>query len=231
MSLSIIQPGKLGFPEVSDTLLLFFNLRHFHIFRELVKGGRIRSFGPSKRFQWERVSGPVTVLGGMIGAPLAVLIAEAACAAGGRRFYSFGTTGWIGTEIRDIGTLIVPEKGCDETGMIKDYGGSHQEVMFDRYWDTAMVSGIVSVNSFFRLTPSNIDRYRRRNLALIDMEAVPLQFVLNSLGSWYSPLLLISDKVEGNDHWVYDPRSRALAAGLEKGLNLLSTKLAGADPL
>ncbi|MCP4752458.1 MAG: nucleoside phosphorylase [Proteobacteria bacterium] len=219
----IIKPSMFNLPKLTEKIILFFSLRHFYLFRELVGGSKVKSFGPSKRFTWELNKVPVTAVGGMIGAPLAAIAVENAAASGGRRFFSFGSAGWIGENEREIGELTIPENGMDETGISENYGSDTIFTSFDRRHDVTPCSGIVSVNSFYRLTVEKVKAYRSRQVELIDMEASPLNYVVSCLDGTYCPLFIISDRVESGFQWQNGSESAAFERGLEKGLKLLTS--------
>lgn len=209
-------------PGLTKKTVLFFNLRHFMLFHRKVNGSKIKSFGPAKRFQWENDSKKITALGGMIGAPLAVLVSEMAMASGAEVIYSYGSAGSVGAEPLEIGQLIFPLKGYDETGICNDYKAPEPIQKFASHFDVQSCEAITSVNSFFRLTKSNIDRYRKSNIQLIDMEAAPLNWVVNRLGNRYHPLFVVSDRVTSALEWENGGDSDGFKTGFELGLNLLA---------
>ena len=145
MNEAIINPAMFKLPKLEKDIILFFILKHFYMFQELVAGSKIKSYGPAKRFSFEHKGKLHSVLGGMIGAPLAVINVENAIASGGRNFSSFGTAGWIGETQREIGSLVVPEKGMDETGIIRDYEGADDLTSFNPKPGLPTCNGIVTV--------------------------------------------------------------------------------------
>ncbi len=221
MTDSLIRPEMFTLPSLTKKIVLFFNLRHFMLFHRIVDGSRIKSFGPAKRFQWENDSEKVTALGGMIGSPLAVLVSEMAMASGAEVIFSYGSAGSVGEEPLEIGELISPLKGYDETGICNDYKAPQPIQKFTSFFDVKSCEAITSVNSFFRLTRSNIERYQKSNIQLIDMEAAPLNWVINRLGNRYHPLFVISDRVTAGLEWENGGDSDGFQTGFELGLNLL----------
>ncbi len=208
-------------PTVQQDGILFFILQHFYMFHKLVNGSKIKSYGPAKKFTFEKNDRKTTVLGGMIGAPLAVLIAENAMASGMKHLKSFGTAGWLSDKNQEIGTLVNPKKGKDETGMVKDYAGQSDYTTFECRPGITTCTGIVSVNSFFRLTINKVKQYQEQQIEAIDMEAVPLNHVISCYGGTYQPLFVISDKVSKDFEWENGSRSDQFLKGLEEGLNIL----------
>ncbi|MBT4092197.1 MAG: hypothetical protein HOE30_27220 [Deltaproteobacteria bacterium] len=222
MTDSIIQPDMFKLPGLTKEIVLFFNLQHFMFFHRRVIGSKIKSFGPAKRFHWENGPKKITALGGMIGAPLAVLIAEFAMASGAEVIYSFGSAGSTGEEQLEIGELISPLNGYDETGICADYEASNPVQKFTPYFDVKTCHAITSVNSFFRLTRPNINRYRASQIQLIEMEASPLNCVINRLGNRYHPLFVISDRVTPALEWENGGDTDEFKSGFELGLDLLT---------
>ncbi len=219
----LINPSMFKLPTLEKNGILFFILQHFYMFHKLVGGSKIKSYGPAKRFWFEKDGKKITVLGGMIGAPLAVIIAENAMASGMKTLKSFGTAGWVGSEDRAIGSLVNPVKGKDETGMIKDYAGQSNNTTFDCRPEISVCKNIVTVNSFFRLTVDKVKQYRKEQIEIIDMEAVPLNHVVTCSGRTYQPLFVISDKVDKDFNWKNGSKSDQFFKGLEEGLNLLAS--------
>jgi len=209
-------------PRLTEEIVLFFNMQHFMRFHQRVNGSKIKSFGPAKRFQWESDSKKVTALGGMIGAPLAVLISEMAMASGAEVIYSYGSAGSVAEEPLEIGELIFPLRGYDETGICNDYEAPEPIQTFTSFFNVRSCEAINSVNSFFRLTGSNIDRYRSSKIQLIDMEAAPLNWVINRLGNKYHPLLVVSDRVTPALEWENGGDTDGFKTGFELGLELLT---------
>jgi hypothetical protein len=140
---------------------------------------------------------------------------------GGKAFKSFGTAGYIGTGKIDIGEVHRPATGWDETGMIRDYGGQDKLTAFNYPDLHPTCRGIVSVNSFYRLTPDNLARYRRQEIDIIDMEAAPLNHVITGKGATFQPLFVISDKINPDLSWHYQNKSERLDTGIEIGLHQL----------
>ncbi len=223
MSKSIIRPSMFQLPKLSEKIVLFFSLPHFYMFHEMVKGSKIRSFGPSKRFFWKRSGVETTILGGTIGAALAVITVENAVAAGGRHFSSFGSAGWVGENQREIGELIIPNTGIDETGIGRDYGAENATTSFNCRHGVSTCAGIVSVNSFYRLTIEKVITYRARQTELIDMEASPLNHVISHLGGEYFPLFIVSDQVGTDFKWQNGFGSEQFKQGLKKGMSLMAS--------
>lgn len=223
MTESIIQPEMFALPELTKEIVLIFNFHHFKIFHRRVDGSKIKSFGPVRQFHWENGSKKVTALGGMIGAPLAVLVTEIAMVSGAEVIYSFGSAGSTGEAPLEIGELITPENGYDETGICSDYEALSPIQNFNPYFDVKSCQAINSVNSFFRLTRLNIKRYRKLKIQLIDMEASPLNCVINRLGNRYHPLFVISDRVTPDLKWENGGQSDQFKTGFELGLDLIAS--------
>jgi len=220
-SISIITPSRFSLPALAEDVFLFFMQHHFHLFREIIHGGKVSSFGPAKRFSFTRDGKDYSVLGGFIGAPLAVIVAEHAVVSGGRRFKSFGTAGAIGSKPFEIGQIHRPAKGVDYTGIIKDYGGEKEITDFVYSGHRATCRSIVSVNAFYRLTPENLQRYRNQSADLIDMEAAPLNYVIKRRGASLQPLFVVSDRVEEDMSWHYEHNTSGLNQGITAALHQL----------
>lgn len=222
MNESVIQPGMFKLPGLTKEIIIFFNLQHFMMFHKRVDGSRIKSFGPARRYQWEGRSGLMTALGGMIGAPLAVMIAEMAMVSGTEKIYAFGSAGSTGAEKFKIGEAVVPGITYDETGICRDYEQPESYQPLSSFFDVRRCRAIVSVNSFFRLTRPNLERYRTSNIQLIDMEAAPLNCVLNQRNKRFQPLFVVSDQVSDSLEWQNGGGSDAFRQGLEIGLDLMA---------
>lgn len=219
--ISLIQPEMFDLPELTQTVLLFFNLGHFKRFHARVDGGGIRNFGPARQFQYNGATAEITVLGGMIGAPLAAIVTEMALAAGAETIYAFGSAGSTGRTALVPGELVIPQIGYDETGMCRDYEDRSDFQTIKPCFDVRPCRAIVTVNSFFRLTPLKVESYRKANIELIDMEAAPLNCIVTRRNKCFSPLFFISDRVSDDYRWENASRSEAAQAGLNAGLDLL----------
>jgi uridine phosphorylase len=190
----------------------------FFPFHDLVKGGKIKSYGPARRFSFTCEGKACSALGGFIGAPIAAIIVENALVSGGKHFKAFGTAGWIGLHPTEIGALHFPAKGWDKTGMITDYGCSDRETTFVYDNRRPTCDFVVSVNSFYRLTPDHLESYQNREFNLIDMEAAPLNHILTDRGASYKPHFVISDRIDEDHKWFDGSGSNALKEGVETGL-------------
>ncbi len=221
---AIINPGDFRLVPLESNVILFFILRHFYMFHEMVKGSKIKSYGPAKRFSFAHEQGNFSVLGGFIGAPLAALILENAIASGGKHFQSFGTCGWIGEEAVELGSLHIPASGMDKTGMMADYGAEKPITEFHYPDKNPTCRKIVSVNSFYRLTHDNLHNYRENQADLIDMEAAPLNYITLFRGGNYQPLFVVSDYVDPTLKWVEGTKTNSFLNGLERGLNRILTR-------
>lgn len=224
-SSSIIQPGYFKLPRLEKEVYLFFILNHFYQFHDMVKGANVSSFGPAKRFDFEKNGQQCSALGGFIGAPLAVIIVENAMVSGATTFYSFGTAGSIGNAAIEIGEQHLPQKGYDRTGMILDYGGEKPETDFQLDESRFTCNAIVSVNSFYRLTPERLEEYRSNKIDLIDMEAAPLNYVIQSKGATFYPTFIVSDKVNDEYKWHYEKNTSRFKSAIENGLASLLTEI------
>ncbi len=221
MTQSLIRPEHFTLPKINENTFLFFIQHHLFLFRDLVQGGKIKSYGPAKRFEFSHQGKDCSALGGFIGAPLAVIIMENAIHSGAKYIKGFGTAGCVGSRSIDIGELHRPAEAVDETGMIMDYGG-HETITELKYSNhQPSCRRIVTVNSFYRLTEEKLDHYKARNIELIDMEAAPLDFVSRSKGTRYEPLFVVSDKINPDLTWQYEQKSSRLTTGIETGLKQL----------
>ncbi len=219
----IINPQHFNLPRLEETVYLFFILQQFYQFQELVRGNRIKSYGPAKRFRFIQNGIPCSVLGGFFGAPLAAIIVENALASGGKTFKSFGTAGWLDATPEATGTIHFPEKGWDNTGMIDDYGSQNLETTFSYSGWHPTCEYVVTVNSFYRLTSERLNQYRKRRYSLIDMEATPLNHIILNKGATFQPLFIVSDRIDADNQWLDGTGSSAFKSGVEKGLQQLLT--------
>ncbi|MCG8336544.1 MAG: hypothetical protein MJE63_18710 [Proteobacteria bacterium] len=221
MAQSLIKPEHFTLPKLNENIFLFFIQHHLYLFHELVEGGKIKSYGPAKRFDFTCQGKDCTALGGFIGAPLAVIILENAIHSGGKYIKGFGTAGCVGSHSIDIGEVHRPAEAVDETGMIRDYGGDETITQLNYQNHQPSCRRIVTVNSFYRLTEVKLEQYKTQNIDLIDMEAAPLDFVSRSKGVRYDPLFVVSDKINPDHTWQYENKSAKFMAGIEMGLKQL----------
>lgn len=223
---SIIKPTMFNLPKLTDEIILFFNLQDFYHFRSIYGGSKVKSFGPAKRFSLEINHIVKTVLGGMIGAPLSVLILENAIASGVKTVYALGSAGYLGSKPRYIGNTVVPVFGRDETGMTTDYGADlDTEFLFKNVFKASPCQGIVSVNSFYRLSKEKVKKHRQDNIDLVDMEATPMRYIATTFDCKYHPLFVISDQVDEKYQWYNGAKSEQYLAGIENGMRLLTASI------
>lgn len=221
MTQSLIRPEHFTLPKLNENAFLFFIQHHLFLFHDLVQGGKIKSYGPAKRFDFSCQGKDCTALGGFIGAPLAVIIIENAIHSGAKYIKGFGTAGCVGSHSIEIGEIHRPAEAVDETGMIRDYGGNESTTKLSYSKHQPSCRRIVTVNSFYRLTEKKLEHYKAQNIELIDMEAAPLDFVCRSKGVEYEPLFVVSDKINPDHTWQYETKSSRLMAGIETGLKQL----------
>lgn len=195
----IINPSDFSLPKINENVVLFFNLNHFFMFRDFCAPTKVKSFGPSKKYNFEGHGKSYTAIGGAIGAPLAVITLENAIESGGKHFFTFGTAGWL-PENKYRGLIIDHiYTACDQTGISKDYGYQSEIIAASN-----QINGgyqIVSSNSFYQLTEYKVRKYRDQDISLIDMEFAPLLAValLNKVN--INPLFIISDIVDKDFVW------------------------------
>ena len=197
---------------------------HFYLFHEFVQGSKIKSFGPVKRFNFESGEKRVSVLGGMIGAPLALMTLENAVASGAKEFLAFGTAGLLKEPTPGVPILFSPAWGIDETSLVLNYGGVAGRTGLNPFEDLRVEEGLVSVNSPYLLNRDKLRDYLENDIAYIDMEMVPLAYLARERGCRLFPLLLISDRIEKDENWLNESGSREFKAGLDQGLSLLKNK-------
>lgn len=220
----LVSPKDFNLPQLSHTVVIFFNLQHLFMFKEIVQGGKIKTYGPSKRFTYEKNGQKVTALGGMIGAPLAVLNIENALYSGAKQFITFGSAGWLSATETAYGNLFSPTAAVDETGMAKDYGSSTTQIPISEAPGTVITCGkIVSINSFYRTTLKRVNEYRENGIDLIDMEAAPLHHIIPLLGGSVQSLFAVSDRFSKGSSWTNGMMTPEFKAGIEEGLNKIST--------
>ena len=222
----LISPQSFNPPKTNHDVVLIYNLNYFFRFRELVNGTKVKSFGPSKRFSFGIDSKSVTVLGGLIGAPLAAIAVEQACAYEPKQFLAFGTAGWIGTQKVIVGDLFSPSFGIDYTGLAAEYGATSTKTKFHHLCKVSNCQGIASRNGFFSLDSKIIDQYRGEKIDLIDMEAAPLLFLTKLRKSQFQPLFVVSDVISKDNQWFNGTELPSFKTGIEKGMELLKRTIA-----
>ena len=217
----LISPQAFRPPEIHQKVILIYSLSHFFQFRELVAGSKIKSFGPSKRFNFDCHDEPITVLGGLIGAPLAALAIEQACAYGKKSFFALGTAGWIGEREVAPGSCFLPQFGVDHTGIAADYGAQKTTFEFEPYRPIPLCRGIISTNSFFALSIQQVKQYRKQQIDLVDMESAAVLFLTYLKNCRFQPVVVVSDRVSKDFVWTNDNGGERFKEGLQVGMELL----------
>ena len=221
----LIQPSAFKLPKIHSTVILFYNLQYLYLFREFVDGGKVKPYGPSKRFNFKCGHKDVTALGGAIGAPLAAILIENAIQSGGEHFFAFGTVGAVSKGDLEIGTLITADRGLDETGMVADYGGTSPERQLTPFPNVDSIGHVVSVNSFFRKKTKKVDFYRRNHIQLIEMEATPISHIIQQKGGRFYPLFVVSDYVDDQYNWNSGFGSQMLLDGKQSAFRKIIATL------
>lgn len=220
----LISPKEFNLPKISKKTIIFFNLQHLFMFKEMVQGGKVKSFGPAKRFSYDLNNERITVLGGMIGAPLATLNIENAISGGAREFITYGTAGWLSSTPVSFGSVFSPISGVDETGMAKDYESPTDEIKMDQMPSSIPICGkIVSINSFYRTTMKKVERYRSSGVDLIDMESAPLHYIIPKLGGRIQSVFVVSDQFSSKNQWKSGMMATEFNAGVEASLQKINT--------
>ncbi len=221
----LISPKAYRPPKIHRRVALFFNLEHFFRFRELTDGSKIQPFGPSKRFNFGTGAESATAIGGLIGAPLAALAVEQACAWQSKRFFSLGTAGWIGEREVEPGSCFSPFWGIDRTGVAAEYGIREERFRCDPLYELPSCGGVVSVNGFFSLSVSKVKGFRRQGIDLIDMETASLFLLARLRKSSFHPLLVVGDAVSQSFEWADGSGSKSFGRGMQIGMELLLKKV------
>lgn len=219
----LISPSDYNLPKLSPKAIVFFNLQHLFMFKEMVKGGKIKSYGPAKRFSYDFNGETITAIGGMIGAPLAVLNVENMISGGTRNILTFGSAGWLNKKSIPFGTVFSPNACVDETGMASDYGSPSQHIGITTAPNNIPVCGkIVSINSFYRTSLKKVEAYREQQIDLIDMEAAPLHYIVPVLKGNLRSIFIISDQFCPSGKWQNGMRTTEYQAGVESNLQKLN---------
>lgn len=220
MQNSLIQPKLFALGPLRRRLVLFANLEHLFLFKEVAQGGKIKSFGPAKRFHFERDGQEWSAVGGMIGAPLAMMTLEHCLVHEIEDVIFFGTAGWIGPEAQEPGTLLVPERGLDLTGTCEDYGFDSNSV-FANPCQLPSCRGLASRRHVYDLSLEKLKSLQECKIDLIDMEAVPLHNYLRQLGIPSRFFFLVSDQLIEGNQWISHHQSEAHREGLARAMNLI----------
>jgi hypothetical protein len=227
MKQAIITPSSFHLPTINEYVILFFNLQYLYQFKELIGDGKIKPFGPSRYFNFTSQGIKITAIGGLIGAPLAVLTVENAIQKGGRRFLSFGSAGWLADKPEEIGQVLMPRRGIDTTGISADYENEQTTMSFENYQKIKSCNAVVSVNSVYRLTPEKVIDFRSKKIDLIDMESAPLNQVILQLDGIYYPVFVISDRIEKDFTWSNGFANPLLQESIKTTLPILPDLLIG----
>jgi uridine phosphorylase len=193
----IIKPADFSLPRINENVILFFNLNHFFMFRDYCSPTKVKSYGPSKKYNFQHQEKSYTAIGGCIGAPLAVITLENAIESGGKHFLTFGSAGWLSIDKPPSGIINSISAINDQTGISEDYGFDSNILNFENNAGYQ----IVSTNSFYQLTKNKVIKYREQNIALIDMEIAPLLFISKYFKVALNPQFIISDYVDSNYQW------------------------------
>jgi len=221
MNQKIISPKEFNLAPINKSVILIINLEHFYQFHRLVEGTKIKSFGPSKKFNFEIGNRIISVIGGMIGAPLAIITAENAISSGGVDFVCFGTVGSIAKDPIQPGTCISPKMGYDKTGILKDYGSDQKQMDFITTEDFFKPVNLISLNSIYQLDIEMIKEFQNSDIGLMDMEITALGYVITKKANSFRPLLIVSDYIDKNYSWVNSYSTENFKSGIEKGLKYL----------
>jgi len=215
----IISPSDFLLPKINENVILFFNLNHFFMFRDYCSATKIKSFGPSKKYNFQHKGKSYTAIGGCIGAPLAVITLENAIESGGKHFFTFGSAGWLSDSEEQPSLISRISVVFDQTGISKDYGSISTTLQLENQKKTEKDYQIVSANSFYQLTKEKVQIYREQNIALIDMEIAPLFFITTLYKLSLNPLFVISDFVDKEFKWNNISHSPAFLEALASGFN------------
>ena len=193
----IIKPADFSLPRINENVILFFNLNHFFMFRDYCSPTKVKSYGPSKKYNFQHQEKSYTVIGGCIGAPLAAITLENAIESGGKRFLTFGSAGWLSIDKPPTSIINSISAIYDQTGISEDYGFESNILNLQNN----VGYQIVSTNSFYQLTKNKVKKYREQSIALIDMEIAPLVFITSLFKLTLKPVFIVSDLVDKDFNW------------------------------
>jgi len=191
------------------------------MFRDYCSATKIKSFGPSKKYNFQHNNKNYTAIGGCIGAPLAVITLENAIESGGKHFFTFGSAGWLSIQKPQSNIIDTISYVHDQTGISEDYG-SESKIL-----QSGEKTGfqIVSTNSFYQLTESKVKKHRDQNIALIDMEFAPLLFITSLFKLSLNSLFVISDFVDQAYNWKNLTNTTEFSETLNSGFQHLNEML------
>ena len=193
----IISPANFTLPKINENVILFFNLNHFFMFRNYCSPTKVKSYGPSKKYNFQYKEKSYTAIGGCIGAPLAAITLENAIESGGKRFLTFGSAGWLSIDKPPTSIINSISAIYDQTGISEDYGFESNILNLQNN----VGYQIVSTNSFYQLTKNKVKKYREQSIALIDMEIAPLVFITSLFKLTLKPVFIVSDLVDKDFNW------------------------------
>ncbi len=217
MQNSLINPEKHLLPPLTAKVVLCFSLGYFYNLKKHWQGSKVKAFGPSKCFRCLVAGTEITVLGGMLGAGLALLAGENALAAGGKEFISLGTAGWIGAEDWRPGRLVTSHQGIDQSGLAHELG-LQPKVDFTP-WPDLPPYPLVTVGHAYALTPNRLTHYQSLGASLIEMELAVLGALFRQNNLSLTPLLVLSDGVR-QGKWVDCRQSKQTEEGIQQAIQL-----------
>lgn len=162
-----------------------------------------RSFMTSRLYADK--SRPYSLIGPMIGAPLAAMILETLIAWGARNFLFFGWCGAISPDV-EIGDIIVPTGAWVDEGTSLHYGKKTGELINAgdtirsqiqttlRRSETPFHAGkIWTTDGFFRETPEQVTRFQALEALAVEMELSALLSVASFRKIDIGAILVVSD--------------------------------------
>ena len=217
----IINPSDFPLPKINENVILFFNLNLFFMFRDFCSPTKVKSFGPSKKYNFQHQEKAYTAIGGCIGAPLAAITLENAIESGGKHFLTFGTAGWLSATESPPDLINHISTAHDQTGISRDYGSPTEIIETLQKSNTTKSYQVVSTNSFYQLTKNKIEKYQEQGITLIDMEIAPLLFIASLYKLKLNPVFVISDYVDHHYQWFNIAKSESFIDGTKTGLKEL----------
>ena len=151
---------------------------------------------------------PFSLIGPMIGAPLAAMLMETLIAWGARGFLFFGWCGAISPNV-EIGDVIVPTGAWIDEGTSLHYGmktggmstagktiPSHDPGVPFSAWNPLSCRGISGQpTDFFRETPEQVKRFQAPEAVAVEMELSALFSVANFREVDIGAILVVSDSL------------------------------------
>ncbi len=219
--------NPLSFLEsrVTSHVVLFYSLEHFYTFKDIVQGGKVKSFGLAKKYFFTIGKINFTAIGGMIGAAIASFSFDLAIANGATFVFAFGSVGSLESDSA-IGDCVCPVFAVDFTGISQDYNIQEKTTELAVLDTNLQVqSAIASISHPLTVTIEKLKNWKKQNIRFLDMEVAPLAICAKQKKIPFYPLFICSDVIIIDGEWRNERGTISFQMQEKQGLALLAAKL------